>query len=322
MRRRAFVSRSGAGSDLRAAALLYGFRLFAGLVVAYPAARAFSGFGAAPFADGDRALFEPGGFRLLEALRFGGRTLALAAEGAGVTAFVLSFAGLFPLAAAITALTRPGASLARSFEHAIPKLPAFALFFGAAWLARAIHGLAALILLSGATAATGSLVDERAADLLVAALGAVLALGLVFIDVLHDLARLAVVRFDETPAEAARSALQTAMERPGRLAAHAAGTGAVAFALVAVGAALTSAVDVARPGGARVAAVFAVHQLVVFGVAFTRARWLSGALDTLGGARFSASGAPGTSGRGLAIDLDVPAGGPVPGQVQPHDPAA
>ena len=46
------------GGVLRAGAILYSFRLVAGFLVAYPAARAFAVFGAIPFADGDRKLSE------------------------------------------------------------------------------------------------------------------------------------------------------------------------------------------------------------------------------------------------------------------------
>jgi hypothetical protein len=309
------------GGVLRAGAILYSFRLVAGFLVAYPAARAFAVFGAAPFADGDRVLFEPGGLLLVEALRFGARTLASTAQAATLGLFALSFVGLLPLAAAITGLTRPGASVARTFELAAGKVPAFALFFGASWLLRVIYAGAALLLLSGATALSKSVVDERAADLTAFALGTVLASGLVVIDCFHDLCRIAVVRFDETPAAAALSALRAGLARPGRVALRAAVPAAVSVALVAVGAALTSLADVSSPGGFRVAAVFGVHQLVVFGVAVTRANWLSSALELMGEARFSASGAAGTSERGLAVDLDVAPGGPVPGEVEAHDPA-
>ena len=306
---------------LRAGALLYAFRLTASFLVAYPAARAFAVFGASPFADGDRVLFEPGGLLLVEALRFGARTLVSAAQSATLGLFVLSALGLFPLAAAITGLTRPGASLSRTFELAVPKLPAFTLLFGASWLARAVYVGAALLLLSGATALTKSMVDERAADLLVVGLCVVLAAGLLVVDVFHDLCRVAVVRFDEAPAEAARTALRVVLSMPGRTLARAAVPAVITPLLVATGAAATSLADVSKPGGERVAAVFAVHQLVVFGVAVARAGWLASALELAGVARLSASGGAGTSEHGLAVDLDVAPGGTIPGEIEAHDPA-
>jgi hypothetical protein len=317
MRRAASLSRG----VIRAGAILYSFRLVAGFLVAYPAARAFAAFGAAPFADGDRVLFEPGGVLLVEALRFGARTLASVAGGATVGLFVLSFVGLLPLAAALTGLTRPGASVGRTLEFAFEKLPAFALFFGASWLLRAVYAGAALLLLSGATSLSKGVVDERAADLTVGALGLVLLCGLLVIDCLHDLCRAAVVRFDESPTTAALSALRVGLARPVRVLALGAVPAAVSVALVAIGAALTSVVDVSRPGAWRVAAVFVLHQLVVFGIALARAQWLALALELVGEARFSASDAARTSERGLAVDLNVAPSGPVPGEVEAHDPA-
>jgi hypothetical protein len=306
---------------LRAGALLYAFRLVAGFLVAYPAARTFAVFGATPFADGDRVLFEPGGFLLVEALRFGRRALASAAQTATLGLFVLCIVGLFPLAAAMTGLTRPGASVARTFELAVAKLPAFVLFFGASWLLRAVYAGTALLLLSGATTLSKGVLDERAADLTTFAVGVVLAVGLLVIDAFHDLCRVAVVRFDEPPAAAALSALRVGLALPGRVLARAALPAGVSLVLIAAGAALTSLADVSKPGGARVAAVFVVHQLVVFGVAVARANWLAHALELAFAVRFSASGAVGTGERGLAVDLDVAPGGPVPGEIEAHDPA-
>src|SRR5262245_56353051 len=105
---------------LRASVLLYGYRLIASSVVAYPAVRALASFGAAMNPDGDLSLFEAGGYHLLESLRLGGPALGAAAESGLFVTAVVAVVGLLPLAASLALLSggheRPSALARRAVE--------------------------------------------------------------------------------------------------------------------------------------------------------------------------------------------------------------
>lgn len=297
------------GANTRAVMLQYGYRVLAAFVVAYPATKTIGAISAS-FPGGDRALFEPGGFYLLEALRVGSPLVPAAIEGAAVVGAILAFAGLFPLAVSLEVLRRPSASLGDAVRCGATRFPTFALVGAVTVLAQ----VAVIILASAALGALPlhSFLNERNADVLLVVLAAPPALGVFALGVVEDLVRAELVSGDGAWPRALVRALRTLSVRSGDVLRHLwlPSLGAPLLVLAAVFA--TTAIDVSRPGALRVGAVFVMHQLVVLGIVVLRTGWLRGALAL-------ASSAAADAGDGLAVDLDVAMSGPVPGEIEPHD---
>jgi hypothetical protein len=290
--------------------LQYGYRLVVAFVVAYPATKTIGAI-AASFPGGDRALFEPGGFYLLEALRVGSPPVPAAIEGAAVVGVLLAFGGLFPLAVSLEVLRRPSASLGDAVRRGAARFPTFAVVGAVTVLAQA----AVITLASGALGALPlhSFLNERNADVLLVGLAAAPALGVFALGVVEDLVRGEMVSGTEAPLSALFRALQTLRSRPGDVLRRLwlPSLGAPLLALAAVFA--TTGIDVSRPGALRVSAVFAMHQLVVLGIVVLRTEWFRGALALANSAVAT------DSGDGLAVDLDVAMSGAIPGEIEPHD---
>jgi hypothetical protein len=266
-------------SPLRATVILWAFRVLAATLASYPAARVVSRAGLSGFPDGDRLLFSPGGEMLLEVLRLDGRAVGAAVEGASFAGLLLSLVGLLPLGMVITALATPRATTSDLVRRAASAFSTLLVLDGALMLSEGI--LATLVAASAAAAAAfaGAFNDERIADvarLAVIALGVVAAL---WFGLVQDLARVYVVR-DGTPLlRAVRAGLAVLARRGSDVIRRWLSLTGVAGALIFGAAYLTSALDVSRPGAARLAAVFAVHQAVVLGLSALRVSFLSAAVD-------------------------------------------
>ncbi len=296
-------------ASARAVMLQYGYRVVAAFVVAFPAAQTIGKI-AASFPGGDRALFEPGGFYLLEALRLGGAPVPGALEGAAVVGALLAFVGLFPLAVALEVLRRPSASLADAVRRGAARFPTFAVV-------GAVTVLAQTAVITLASAVLGALpfhsfLNERNADGLLVVLAAVPALVVFALGVVEDLVRAELVSGAEAWVPALLRALRTLRFRPGDVLRRLwlPSLGAPLLALGAMFA--TTGIDVSRPGAVRISTVFVMHQLVVLGIVVLRTGWFRGALAL-------ADSAATDPGDGLAVDLNVAMSGPVPGEIEPHD---
>jgi hypothetical protein len=266
-----------------AALLLWGWRLLAAWLVAAPLARAVAAAGAGHLADGDAALFEPGGQLLVETLRVGGATLGAALQSAVGLLLVVGALGLLPLAAVLVSLAHRGRLRFGDWAgRAAAHLPAFVLLSLLTLLSQALALVAWGLVAGGASAALESVVDERSRDVaLVAALlpGLALVLGL---GLAEDLGRARVVRHGASGWSSWLAALGLLLRRPGPALLGWLTPAAWAVAAVVAAEIAVRAIDVSRAGAARPWAAFAVHQAAALALAAARVAWLGRALQLVG----------------------------------------
>jgi len=251
-------------------------RAASALCLAWPLASLVAASGIGARSQGDRALFEPGGFLLLEVARLQGPALLAAAHGllplfgVGLVLSTLCNAGLL---LGLNQSERVSASeLAARTLRVAPRV--LVLSAGAGLLQ-------VVLVLVGAALADA--VPEPLAKPLAATLGQVavwLLVGLVASAVggLADVARASLIRHEARLPQALAHAAQLAWRRPALSC-----FGWLPYALplalsVALAASITEACDVARSGAWRVALVFVVHQLVIVVAVAMRAAWYARAL--------------------------------------------
>jgi hypothetical protein len=248
-------------------------RLVAGFCLAFPLASLLGSSGVGAHADGDRVLFEGGGYLLLEVLRLQGPSLLAVMRGlVPVLALGLLLTALCN-AALLVALNVNGrlelrAWLSRAFE----RLPGVVVLGVGTALGQAVlFGLG--VLLSAAIPA--SLSNPLRSSALELATWLVVALGAGALGGAADVAKACFVRSQAGLAAALRQAFSCLSRRP-----FLASFGWLPYALL-FGAAMAAAgwlsggLDVSRPGGSRVAAVFVVHQLVILLSVALRAVWFA-----------------------------------------------
>lgn len=255
---------------------LTGVRIFAGFCLAWPlgALIAQTGVGLRP--EGDRALFEGGGYLLLEVLRLRGGELEAVARG------LLPVLGLGLLAtAASNAALLVGLNvqgrlpvrqlLSRASEH----LPRLVVVGGGTALGQFLLFIAGTIAVSAVPELLARPVVTTTAEVL---LWLLVALGAGALGGFSDIVKASLVRREARLVEALSLAFKCLRQRPLR-----ASFGWLPYAAGFVAAAvlagkLTELIDVARPGAWRVGCVFAVHQLVVLCSVTARATWYARAL--------------------------------------------
>lgn len=251
-------------------------RLLCGLCLASPLAALVAASGVGLQARGDRALFESGGYLLLEVTRLQGPALLATARG------------LWPLFLLGLAITVAGNGV---LLHALNERERLT---SPSWVTEALRRFPALLIVGVGTAlAQGALFiigivladgvpDSLANPVRVTALqGVVWLLTLALLGAIGgfaDVTKAALVRDDAKLSRALAHAAACAQKRP-----FAAIYGWLPYALLLiVSAALTGRVvevlDIARPGAWRVALVFALHQLVVLFSQALRAAWFARAL--------------------------------------------
>lgn len=251
-------------------------RLLCGLCLAWPLASLLAESGVGQRAEGDRALFEGGGYLLLEVLRLHGPALSAALRGL-LPVLALGFLlGTLGNAALLVALNLRGALRGVDWlARALARLPALCVLGVGTTLAQG------LVLLLAALAADG-LPDPLAQPRLATAFsllpwaGAALAAGA--LGGFSDVTKAALVRHESSLVVALGHAWLTARARP------LFGTfgwlpyAAPFLAAVALAAPLTEWLDVSRPGAWRVGLVLALHQLVIVVAVSVRAAWYARAL--------------------------------------------
>lgn len=252
-----------------------GCRLLCGLCLAYPLASLLGSSGIGQRAEGDRWLFEGGGYLLLEIARLQGPALLSVASGLWpVLALGLSFTALGN-AVLLAALSDGEARARQLVAAALGRLPTLVLIGVLAALAQ----LSLLLFASAAAEAVPQpLARPIAATAGQAAVWLVAALLAGALGGVADLAKASSVRAEIGIAGALARALRHLIQRP-IFACFGWMPYAGAFlALAAAAAQLTELVDVSRPGAWRVLAVFGVHQLVILASVALRAGWYARAL--------------------------------------------
>lgn len=253
-----------------------GLRCLAGFCLAWPLASlvSLSGVGLRP--EGDRALFEGGGYLLLELLRLEGS--ALAAAGRGLVPILL-------LGLVLTAACNAALLVALNLRDRLGLR---------GWLARAFDRLPSLLVL-GAGTALGQLalivagvflvgaMPEPLAKPVVASLGhaavwLIVAMLAGALGGFSDTVKASLVRHESRLVDGLSRARRCVRHSPIRVTF---GWLPYTVALLASGyvaAQLTEWLDVSRAGAWRVAAVLLVHQLVVTVSVACRAAWFARAL--------------------------------------------
>lgn len=248
-------------------------RLAVGFCLAFPLASLVAASGVGLRAQGDRALFESGGYLLLEVLRLQGSALMAAARGlVPVLGVGLLVTALCNTALLVALNVRGRLELRVWLAQAFERLPGVVVIGVGTALGQAVAfglgGLLAAALPDSMSKPVQNTALELGAWLLVA-----LAAGA--LGGLADVAKACFVRSQAGLAAALNQAFGCLSRRPFLTC-----FGWLPYTLlfaagVAAAAGLTGVVDVSRPGAARVFVVFGAHQLViVLGVAL-RAAWLA-----------------------------------------------
>lgn len=223
---------------------------------------------------GDAEVFDPGGLLLLEAAR-----RALPSAGAIraswiLTAILGSFFGFVALAFAIAQLGVPGRSRPSwALARAVRSLPTLGLVALVALLADV--GATVLLFAGGGAIARGAWPTPPPRDVARFAILILVVLALLFVGVLHDLARVAAVMGPSRTYVSLRTSMRVLWRSPGRV------LGAYAWRSALGAAALVAAIYAgsrlgARTSGAVLASAF-VHQLGLVAAGWMRLSWLSSA---------------------------------------------
>lgn len=262
-----------------------GLRLLAGFCLALPLQSLVAASGVGLRVEGDRALFEGGGYLLLEVLRLEGPELAAVARGLFPLLGLALLLGLTANATLLVALNFGGRlALGEWLTRSLQRLPGLVvLSLGTA--------LGQLVLFALGAALAGAVPDVMSRPLATSAARVAVWLACACIagalGGLSDVAKACFVRHDASIVSALRQARSCLRGRPlpacfGWL--HY----AVALGLAVLAAAKASELlDVSKPGGLRLVAVLAVHQLVVLLAVALRASWFGRALRLAASARVS-----------------------------------
>ena len=280
----------------RAALLLFLFRALTAFLLAYPVARSAGAFLPRVIPAGDALFFADGGFYAAEAIRLGGRAIQGALEGSLLGFVAVAIASALPTAVALSALVYPAESLPALVRRGAEHTPSMIAVGGAAAFVQAVGLVVVALLVNGLSGAFDSVLDERAADLAVVAIGLIAVLPVVAVGLVSDLARAAIVRHGVRATSALRLGARALSDASGAVIVAWLPTVAGGAAIVALAAWAATAIDVSRPGAARVLAVVAVHQVTIALLVVLRLYWLERALTRLGAAyRASPVDTPGRS---------------------------
>jgi hypothetical protein len=253
-----------------------GLRLFAGFCLAWPLSSLISGTGIGQRSEGDRALFESGGYLLLEVVRLRGSELMAVGRG---------LMPVLALGLLLTAASNAALLVALNVKGRLDR---------AAWLSRAFERLPGLLLLGVGTvlgqlvlivtgviavgAVPESLARPVATSAAEAGLWLAVALAAGALGGLADVAKASLVRHDSRLVDGLARAWRCLRQRPIR-ATFGWFPYAFGFGLAALLAAeLCQWLDVSRPGAWRLVTVFTLHQLVILLSVAARAGWLARAL--------------------------------------------
>lgn len=261
--------------------VMYAYRLVVALLVATPFSLVF-GAAVGGYPRGDAVLFDEGGLLLAEVIRRSNTAIPAVALSALLLLVVASFASIMPLAALIGALGTKGRVRARDVgAFALRPVGPFALLFGAFAVVQAIAF--AIVSAIGGAISRRPMFDAPAADRVKFAFTLVALLVVLLIGVIHDLARVAVVR-DEL---GFRASLRRAWRTFTKSHVYVMGAWAVRGALGALGiyAALSVGSRLGVDSTAKVVLGFLVYQASIILALFLRASWLASAIRHVDRAR-------------------------------------
>ena len=262
-------ARQRSGVILTLAAL----RLVAGLCLAMPLASLLGASGIGERVEGDRALFEAGGYLLLEVLRV--QTSALTATLRGLLPVLLLGLTLTVAsnAALLVALNTRGRLVLRSWlGSALERVPPLLLLGAATTVAQGIVLVLAGLLTDALPQSPIRPVAASATQVGAWALAAILAGAL---GGFADVVKASLVRHESRLRDAFFQAFTCTLRSPLRSLLGWLPYAALLLLAVLAAGKLTEICDVSRAGAWRVATVFIVHQLVVVLSVTLRAAWFA-----------------------------------------------
>ncbi len=251
-------------------------RFFSGLCLALPLASLVADSGVGLRAEGDRALFESGGYLLLEIARLHGAALVATARGLvpvlGLGMLLTAICNALLLVALNTREKLSGASWCSTALARLPALCVVAAGCGFAQVA---------LLLTGAIAADAvpePMTRPVLASLLQVGVWLAVLLAASALGGFADVVKAALVR-DEAPLKLALPrAWHCLRQRPLGASFGWLPYGALYVAAALLVAKVVEVLDVSQPGAWRLGVVFALHQLVVLASVAARAAWFAKAL--------------------------------------------
>ena len=255
---------------------LTGLRIFAGFCLAWPLGALVAQTGIGLRAEGDRALFEGGGYMLLEVLRLRGGELEAVARGLlPVLALGLLLTAACNAALLVGLNLEGRLQLRELLSRVSGHLPRLVVLGGGTALGQFLLFVAGTIAMSAIPEALARPVATTAAEVL---LWLVVALAAGALGGFSDLAKASLIRHEAPLLEALSLAFKCLRHRPLRGSFGWVPYAAAFVAVALLAGKLTEIIDVARPGAWRVACVFASHQLVVLSSLTARATWYARAL--------------------------------------------
>jgi hypothetical protein len=263
---------------VRAALVLFFARAASALVLAYPVAKTTAAFLPPAFPVSDALLFAPGGFYAAEAVRLGGRAINASLEGSAMGFVLLAIGISFPFAVALSALVYPAESLPDLAKRGAACTPPLVAIGGATAVAQAVAAAAIAGALGAASGSVDRVLDEPQADLTLVGLALIAGSSLLVMGLAADLARAAVVRQGQRALGAIAFSFAVLRRAPRAVVSAWLPAWLASVAVVAAAAFAASALDVSRPGAARVWAVALIHQVAVLAIVALRLYWLERAL--------------------------------------------
>jgi hypothetical protein len=253
-----------------------GLRIFSGFCLAWPLGSLVSNSGVGLRAEGDRALFEGGGYLLLDLVRL---------QGSPLMAVVRGLVPLLLLGLLLTAACNAALLVALNARERLKSLD---------WLSRAWARLPALVVLGAGAAFTqlvvvtagalgsGGIPESLSRPRLTTALqGLVWLVTLVVVSAIggfSDSSKAALVRYETRLTEGLARAWRCLLRRPFQACFGWFPYGLAFLAAALLASKLTEALDVSRSGAWRVVAVLVVHQLLIVSSVALRAAWFARAL--------------------------------------------
>lgn len=254
--------------------VMYAYRLLVAALVATPFSLVF-GAGVGGYPRGDATLFDEGGLLLVETIRRSNSSMPPVAMTALLLLSVGALAGVMPLAALIGALGVRGRVRARDVgAFALRPVGPFALLFGAFALVQAV--LFAIVSAIGGAISRRPMFDAPSADRIKFTFAVIAIAVVLFVGVLHDLARVAVVR-DEL---GFRASMRRAWHTFRKSHVKVLGAWAIRAALgaMAIYAALSFASRLGVDSGAKALVGFLVYQASIILALFLKASWFASAI--------------------------------------------
>ncbi len=266
-----------------ALALVYTTRLLAGLLIAAPIVGAINGSGLLTFPQGDATLFAPGGDSLAALVQTSYRSLGGALRESSWLLCLSAMLGLLPHAFWLCALGDSGRlGLGEAAGRALERLPRLLLLSALSLVVSGILAVLAALVWGALYDPLAARVDERAVDLWrIASLLPWAALW-IWLSILTDLSRAAVVQHDAKLRTSLRLAWRAFKAQKLIMLSSWLSPWLWGIAVIAGGALIVERIAVEQTGGWRVLLAWLLHQLVIVGLLLLRATWYTKALRSVG----------------------------------------